>query len=179
MNDEPLAARHGYPVRLVVPGKYAVASVKWLTKISASGQPFDGFFQAEHYVFEWPRDGEVIRQPVAEPRVRALITAPATGDQLPDRAFNVRGVAWSGRAPVAHVTVSVAGEEWQPARLVGTPNPGSWRRWELPVRLAGPGEVTIRARATDGAGHTQPLRPEWNRLGYGGNFIHEIIVRVG
>lgn len=179
MNDEPLPARHGYPVRLIVPGKYAVASVKWLTSIAASGKPFDGFFQAEHYVFEWPREGVVIRQPVAEPQVRALITAPATGDQVPQRAFAVRGVAWSGRALVTEVTVSVAGEDWQPATLVGTPDKASWQRWELPVQLARPGEASIRARATDRAGRIQPVQPEWNRLGYGGNFIHEVTVRAG
>jgi DMSO/TMAO reductase YedYZ molybdopterin-dependent catalytic subunit len=178
MIDELLPARHGYPVRLIVPGKYAVASVKWLISIAVSSKPFDGFFQAEHYVFEWPRDGLVIRQPVAEPQVRALITAPAAGDRLPQRAFKVRGVAWSGRAPVTQVVVSVAGNDWEPATLVGNPEPASWQRWESLVQLAGPGEATIRARATDGAGRTQPVQPEWNRLGYGGNFIHEVIVRV-
>jgi DMSO/TMAO reductase YedYZ molybdopterin-dependent catalytic subunit len=176
MNDEPLPACHGYPVRLVVPGRYAVASVKWLTEITVTSTRFDGFFQAEHYVFEWPRDGEVVRQPVADPQVRALITAPATGDELPRGAFQVRGIAWSGAAPVTLVEVSVAGRQWQPATLVGKPGPHSWQRWELPVQPVGPGEVTVRARATDRAGRTQPDQPEWNRLGYGGNFIHEVSV---
>jgi DMSO/TMAO reductase YedYZ molybdopterin-dependent catalytic subunit len=179
MNDEPLPARHGYPVRLLVPGKYAVASVKWLTNIDISSKPFEGFFQADHYVFEWPRDGKVMREPVGEPQVRALITAPATGDQLPQRAIKIQGVAWSGKAPVTQVLVSVAGDEWQAATLVARRDPASWQRWELPVQLTRPGEASIRARAADGAGRTQPVRPEWNRRGYGGNFIHEVIVRVG
>lgn len=178
MNDEPLPARHGFPVRLLVPGKYAVASVKWLTSIVVSSERFEGFFQAEHYVFEWVRDGKVVRQPVAEPQVRALITAPATGDQLTQRAVTVHGVAWSGRAQVTHVEVSVAGNGWQPATFVGTPDAASWQRWEKLVQLARPGEVTIRARATDSAGRTQPVQPEWNRRGYGGNFIHAVTVRV-
>jgi DMSO/TMAO reductase YedYZ molybdopterin-dependent catalytic subunit len=178
MNDGPLPARHGHPVRLIVPGKYAVAAVKWLTHITVTGKPFDGFFQAEHYVFEWRRGGAVVREPVAGPRVRALITAPAAGDQLPGTAFTVRGVAWSGAAEVAGVAVSVAGRQWQPARLVGNPDRYSWQRWELPVRAAGPGAVNIRARATDRTGCTQPVQPEWNRLGYGGNFVHEITVRL-
>jgi DMSO/TMAO reductase YedYZ molybdopterin-dependent catalytic subunit len=178
MNDEPLPVRHGHPVRLIAPGKYAVASVKWLTSITVTGKPFEGFFQAEHYMFEWPRGGTVVRQPVAEPGVRALITAPAAGDQLPLGTFMIRGIAWSGAAPVARVMVSVAGGQWQPARLVGKPARHSWQRWELPVQPAGPGDLTIRARATDGAGRTQPVQPEWNRLGYGGNFIHEVSVRL-
>lgn len=178
MNDEPLLPRHGYPVRLIVPGDYAVASVKWLTDVTVTSEPFDGFFQAQHYVFEWPRDGTVVRQPVSALRVRALITEPASGDRLPDRAFTVRGVAWSGAAPVTRVMVSVSDGPWRPARLAGKPGPHSWQRWELPVRPAASGEVTIRARATDRAGHTQPVQPEWNRLGYGGNFIHEVTVRL-
>jgi DMSO/TMAO reductase YedYZ molybdopterin-dependent catalytic subunit len=178
MNDEPLPARHGYPVRLLVPGRYGVASVKWLTAITVSGKPFDGFFQSEQYVFEWPRGGTIVRRPVAGLRVRALITAPASGDELPHASFIVRGVAWSGAAPVTRVMVSVAGAQWQPARLVGTQGRYSWQRWELPAGEASPGEVTIRARASDGAGRTQSVQPEWNRLGYGGNFIHEISLRL-
>ncbi len=178
MNDEPLPARHGHPVRLVVPGKYAVASVKWLTDITVTSKPFAGFFQAEHYVLEWLRDGEIVRQPVAEPRVRALITGPGTGEQLRHGALTVRGIAWSGAAPVTRVMVSVAGGQWQPARLAGKPDRHSWQRWELPVQAAGPGEVTIRARAIDGVGRSQPVQPEWNRLGYGGNFIHEVSIQL-
>jgi DMSO/TMAO reductase YedYZ molybdopterin-dependent catalytic subunit len=178
MNDEPLLPRHGYPLRLIVPGDYAVASVKWLTDVTVTDEPFAGFFQAQHYVFEWPRDGIVVREPVSGLRVRAIITAPASGDSMRDSAFTVRGLAWSGAAPVMRVMVSVADGQWRAARLVGQPGPHSWQRWELPVRPAAPGEVTIRARATDRAGRTQPVQPEWNRLGYGGNFIHEVTVRL-
>jgi DMSO/TMAO reductase YedYZ molybdopterin-dependent catalytic subunit len=178
MNDEPLPVRHGYPVRLVVPGKYAVASVKWLTRITVTGQPFEGFFQAEHYVFEWPRGGTVVRQPVAEPGVRALITEPADGSQLSPGPFTIRGIAWSGAGPVTRVMVDLAADRWQPARLAATSSPHSWQYWELPVRSATRGELTIRARATDGSGRTQPVQPEWNRMGYGGNFIHEVSARV-
>ena len=181
MNDEPLPARHGHPVRLVVPGKYAVASVKWLTGITVTSTRFDGFFQAEHYVFQWPRGGDDARQPVAGPAVRALITSPATGDQLPHAPVRVRGAAWSGAAPVTLVEVSVAEGPWQPATLAalaGQPAPHGWRRWELTVSPPSPGELTIRARATDAAGRTQQAEPEWNRLGYGGNFIHAVTVAL-
>jgi DMSO/TMAO reductase YedYZ molybdopterin-dependent catalytic subunit len=178
MNNEPLPVWHGYPVRLVVPSKYAVASVKWLTSIAVIDKPFEGFFQAEHYVFEWQHGGSVVREPVADPGVRALITAPPSGSQLPSGQFTVRGVAWSGAAPVALVEVSVAGGQWQSATLVGNPGQHGWQRWELPLQSAGPGEQTIRARAADAAGRTQLVQPEWNRLGYGGNFIHEVSVLV-
>ncbi len=110
--------------------------------------------------------------------VRALITSPAAGQELARDGLVVRGVAWSGAAPIARVEVSVAGGLWRQARLVGSAEPHGWQQWELPVRGLERGETGIRARAADLAGHVQPDVPEWNRLGYGANFIHEIRVRL-
>ena len=74
MNGEPLPIQHGYPVRLVVPGWYAVASVKWLTEIELLDRPFAGHYQRDTYWYEWERHGQVVREPVTLQRVRALIT---------------------------------------------------------------------------------------------------------
>jgi len=181
MNGEPMSVTHGHPVRLVVPGLYAVASVKWLTGIIVTDQPFDGYFQSVHYVYEWERGGAAVREPVGAQRVRAMITEPGAGDEL-EGTFAVRGVAWSGAAPVTLVEVSLDGGPWRPADLAGEPGAHGWQQWELRVaagaRKGAQGELRIRARATDGAGRTQAGRPEWNRLGYGGNFIHEVRVRL-
>jgi DMSO/TMAO reductase YedYZ molybdopterin-dependent catalytic subunit len=176
MNGQPLPVRHGYPIRLVVPGWYAVASVKWLTDIRVVAEPFDGFFQAAHYVYDWGRGGHGAPEPVREMQARALITRPGTGQELPAGGVIVRGVAWSGAAPVARVEVSVAGGPWRKARLVGAAAAHGWQQWEFLASGLRAGEVTVRARATDLAGRVQPDRPEWNRLGYGTNFIHEIRV---
>jgi DMSO/TMAO reductase YedYZ molybdopterin-dependent catalytic subunit len=173
MNGEPLPARHGYPVRLVVPGWYAVASVKWLTDIRVADQPFDGFFQSVHYVNE--RNGGSA-EPVRLQQVRALITRPCSGQDLPCGGLVVRGIAWSGAAPIERVEVSLAGGAWQKARLVGMAPPSGWQQWEFLATGLQPGDVSLRARATDMAGQVQPEQPEWNRLGYGANFIHEIRV---
>lgn len=178
MNGQPLPVRHGAPLRLVVPGWYAVASVKWLTGIEVVPQPFDGFFQGSHYVYEWSRGGRTVREPVQRQRVRALITSPAAGQELARDGLVVRGVAWSGTAPIARVEVSVAGGLWRQARLVGTAAPDGWQQWELPVCGLERGGTSIRARAADLAGRVQPDLPEWNRLGYGANFIHEVRVRL-
>ena len=178
MNGQPLPVRHGAPLRLVVPGWYAVASVKWLTGIEVVPQPFDGFFQGSHYVYEWSRGGRTVREPVQRQRVRALITSPAAGQELARDGLVVRGVAWSGTAPIARVEVSVAGGLWRQARLVGTAAPDGWQQWELPVCGLERGGTGIRARAADLAGRVQPDLPEWNRLGYGANFIHEVRVRL-
>ena len=98
MNGAPLPVRHGAPVRLVVPGWYAVASVKWLTDIRVASAPFGGYFQAVDYTYERSVGGTVVREPVRMQRVRALITEPGPGERLPSGRppggqLAVRGVA--------------------------------------------------------------------------------------
>jgi DMSO/TMAO reductase YedYZ molybdopterin-dependent catalytic subunit len=178
MNGEPLPLQHGRPVRLIVPGWYGVASVKWLTEIEVIGQPFDGFFQEERYTYEWERDGATVREPVRLQRVRALIAEPADGASVTGDEFVVRGVAWSGAAPIERVDVCIGEGPWQPARLIGERGRYSWQRWELFTQCDVRGPRTVRARATDQDGRTQPKRPEWNRLGYGGNAIQTISIVV-
>jgi DMSO/TMAO reductase YedYZ molybdopterin-dependent catalytic subunit len=167
MNGAELPPAHGYPLRLVVPGWYAVASVKWLTSIEVIGRPFDGYFQVDRYRI----DGT----PVTLQRVRSVIVSPA--GSVPAGTGVIRGVAWSGAAPIARVDVSVGSGPWQPAALAGAAGSHGWQRWELPVRLAA-GTVTLRARATDLAGRCQPDRPAWNPLGYGNNAVHVVSVQV-
>jgi DMSO/TMAO reductase YedYZ molybdopterin-dependent catalytic subunit/rhodanese-related sulfurtransferase/glyoxylase-like metal-dependent hydrolase (beta-lactamase superfamily II) len=178
MNGEPLPLQHGHPLRLIVPGWYAVTSVKWLTHIEAVAQPFEGFFQAQRYFYEWEREGTTVREPVRLQQVRALVTEPAAGVEVPTGDLVVRGVAWSGAAPIAGVDVRVGEGSWLPARLVGERRRHSWQWWELLTHVDQPGETTVRARATDLSGRTQPERPTWNRLGYGGNAIQVVPIRI-
>jgi DMSO/TMAO reductase YedYZ molybdopterin-dependent catalytic subunit len=178
MNGDALPLEHGYPLRLIVPGWYAVTAVKWLTDIELIGHAFTGHFQTEKYVYEREQDGVLVKEPVRIQRVRALITRPGAGDTLSGGDVAIRGVAWSGAAAIARVDVSVGGGPWREARLLGDAHRYGWRRWELMSRFGRPGFTTIRARATDRAGRRQPERAEWNRLGYGNNAIQEIRVRV-
>jgi DMSO/TMAO reductase YedYZ molybdopterin-dependent catalytic subunit len=160
-----------------VPGWYAVASVKWLTEIEAITGPFSGHYQTGSYYFEREEDGRVVREPVALMRVRALITEPEPDETVARGDLAVRGVAWSGAAPIARVEVGVNGR-WAEARLIGERSRHSWQWWELLTRVEGPGPVTLRARATDLAGQTQPERAPWNRLGYGNNTVQEVPIVV-
>jgi len=175
MNGEPLPVQHGHPLRLVVPGWYGVSSVKWLTGIEANDHPFSGYFQTERYWYEWEH---AAREPVTLQRVRALITEPGPDQERDQGQLVVRGVAWSGAAAIARVEVSLGGGPWQEARLLGERHRHSWQWWELSTWVGRPGRTSLRARATDLAGRAQPEQPEWNRLGYGGNAIQEMPVRV-
>ena len=176
MNGQPLPIQHGYPLRLIVPGWYGVAAVKWLTEIEVVGHAFSGYFQTEKYVYEWQRETSVEREPVRQMRVRSLITQPGTGGEVDIGALAVRGLAWSGVAPIARVDVSLDGDAWQPAQLFGQPSTSCWQRWELLTQISRPGRIALRSRATDRAGRTQPDQPQWNRLGYGNNAIRAVSV---
>ena len=193
-----LRPEHGAPLRLVVPGWYAVASVKWLARIDVSERPFHGYFQTDRYRYLRP-DGSVT--PVTRMRVRSLLLSvgdvrvdgdPATGAR-PDVSSGLEvaagptrlhGIAWSGHAPVERVQVSLDdGVSWQHARLErGSAAPGTEPTvvrdvWTADVELA-PGEPVVVVRARDAAGNAQPLEPWSNELGYGNNVVHRVRLRV-
>ena len=174
MNGEALPLQHGYPVRLVVPRWYGVASVKWITEIEVVDHPFEGYFQVDRYRYE--ADG--LSEPVSLQRVRALVTEPGEGERVPAGDLAIRGVAWSGASPIARVEVGIGDGPWREARLIGDRNRHSWQWWELLTRVDGPGPLSIRARATDLAARTQPDEPEWNLHGYGNNAVQTVVVTV-
>ncbi|MBA2277633.1 MAG: sulfite oxidase [Chloroflexia bacterium] len=176
MNGEPLTPDHGAPVRLVVPGWYGMASVKWLSTIEVLTGQFEGQFQTRSYVYEW-LDGE--REAVTTERVRAIITDPAPGDVLAPGRHEVRGWAWSGTGPVTAVEVSIDGAgEWRPVDVEPPTEPYAWQAWSFAWDVAEPARHVLRARATDAAGATQPDIPPWNRLGYGNNAVQVVVVDV-
>jgi DMSO/TMAO reductase YedYZ molybdopterin-dependent catalytic subunit len=171
MNDLPLAANHGYPLRAIVPGWYAVAGVKSLVEIEITDRPFEGHYQVERYIY----DSDT---PVTLMRVRSLITEPEEWATVGPGDLTIEGLAWSGSSPVALVEVSVGDGEWLAASLVGRAKRHAWRRWRLVTRIDRRGEIEIRSRATDSSGATQPAQADWNRLGYGNNSIQTVTVRA-
>ena len=108
--------------------------------------------------------------PTRTPAGRSKTVAP--GDVV------VRGLAWSGAAPIDRVEVSIDDQPWRSATLTGDQLPHRWQPWQLTVRLGRPGSITLRARAIDAAGRTQPGQPQWNPLGYAANPVHHIQISV-
>lgn len=174
MNGEVLPLHHGFPLRMIVPSWYAVASVKWLTEIEVVDQPFEGYYQTEKYCLECSVNGRVDRKPVTLQRVRSLITEPAEEAQVDCGELAVRGVAWSGAAAIARVEVRLDDGPWQEAHILGEPKRHSWQWWELITSVDRPGKYVICARASDVSGNFQPESPEWNRLGYCNNAIQRV-----
>jgi DMSO/TMAO reductase YedYZ molybdopterin-dependent catalytic subunit len=179
MDGAPLSPEHGFPLRLVVPRWYGVASVKWLAEVRLLAEPFQGHFQAERYVY-LGEAGTPDGTPVRRKRVRAVVARPAGGEVLAAGVpVELRGSAWSGDAPVRSVEVSTdGGATWAAASLDTVASPYAAVPWRLRWTPARSGPAEIVARATDAAGNTQPLGPVWNELGYGNNGVHRVPVRV-
>lgn len=188
MNGEELPITHGFPLRLVVPGWYGVAAVKWLVRISALTVPFTGFYQRDRYVLVHPPDergylSDKTPTPLTTIPPRSLLFTPTDSATLAQGAHHLRGLAWSGGAPVEQVEVSVDNNDdgsltWRAAEWTSEPARYAWRTWDYRWEATRPGPATLRSRAVDAAGHTQPATAEWNRLGYANNAIQVVHVTV-
>jgi DMSO/TMAO reductase YedYZ molybdopterin-dependent catalytic subunit len=159
MNGEPLPREHGFPLRLIAPGWYGIANVKWLTRIEVVDQRFAGRFMAREYVTirEQQVGGETVWTFLTVGRAR-LKSAPAKVTRRGNR-YAVMGAAWGGE--VDRVEVQVDDGPWQEARLREGRHGRrhgefAWVFWTLRLGRLAPGEHTIRSRAIDEEGNVQP-----------------------
>ncbi|MGI8825613.1 MAG: sulfite oxidase [Chloroflexota bacterium] len=177
MNGEPLTPRHGFPARLIVPGWYGMASVKWVTRIDAIEEKFRGFYQVDRYVLAYPDRPDV--EPLQRMAVRSLVTHPIEGAEVSAAETLVAGFAWSGEAPVERVEVSVdGGGSWAEAEMTSGTEPYAWRTWQYRWRPEKRGATTLQSRARDSLGNEQPATCAWNEHGYGNNAIRGVTVHV-
>jgi DMSO/TMAO reductase YedYZ molybdopterin-dependent catalytic subunit len=182
MNGQPLQPQHGYPLRVLVPGWYGMASVKWLDRIEAVAEPFRGFQMTGAYRIGQAVDD--VGEPASLIKVRALMIPPG----IPDHVTRVRfveagaqtlaGRAWAGRRSVARVEVSVdGGGTWSAARLGESVSPYAWAGWSFPWNATRRAH-TLCVRAIDAEGDVQPPEPQWNFGGYCNNMIQRVNVVV-
>ena len=183
MNGASLPPQHGAPLRLVVPGWYGMAQVKWLTGVEVLTEPFTGFQNATAYRLKVDEveDGE----PVTRIRPRSLLAPPGWPDFMTRERFlhagpvTLTGRAWSGRAPVTGVELSAdGGRTWDAATLdpADPAHPFAWRAWSY-AWAAVPGRFELLTRATDEVG-SQPVDPDWNRQGMANNLVQRVPVTV-
>ncbi len=176
LNEQPLPFEHGGPVRLVVPGQYAMKSVKWLRAIDAVDEPFTGHFVNKYRYFGDNKEPEAA--PVGDIAVRSLIADPADGSTFPAGNIVVRGLAWSATSGISSVELSLDdGETWAASTVQASRSQYGPATWQADLTLA-PGIYVIAAKATDASGSTQPEDPRWNRNGYANNVVHRVTVTV-
>ncbi len=181
MNGAPLLPQHGFPLRLIVPGWYGMASVKWLNRIDVLAQPFDGYQQTPNYHYRQKR-GEP-GAPVTTMRVKSLMVPPGIPDWYTRNRVaeagpvELTGRAWSGAGvPITNVAVGIDGT-WSDAALDARQGKYVWRGWRFQWQ-ATHGDHVLECRATDANGETQPLEPPWDSVGFGNNGVQRVHVTV-
>jgi DMSO/TMAO reductase YedYZ molybdopterin-dependent catalytic subunit len=181
MNGERLTPAHGFPLRAIVPGWYAMASVKWLGRIIITSKPFNGFYQSLDYTY-WDRSGALPSlAPLAEQQVKAEIARPENGETIAaNSTYRIQGAAWSGEAEITKVEINFdSGATWDETKLLDEPVKNAWRLWEYEWRTpANPGRQSIVARATDSRGRSQSFERSADRGTYMINHLLPIEVEV-
>jgi DMSO/TMAO reductase YedYZ molybdopterin-dependent catalytic subunit len=164
MNGEPLPPDHGFPVRLVVPDWIGIASIKWLGRIEVSDTPLTSPWNTQFYRLvgpDYPPEGELI----GRQNTKSAFELPWNGTVPAGRTHHLHGRSWSGTGGIRKVEVSTdGGLSWRRASVTGEAR--GWQRWSVPWRPTGPGSYTLRARATDRTGVTQPDVAPYNTQGY-------------
>lgn len=179
MNGETLPPEHGYPMRLLVPGWYGMASVKWVANIRVLEQPFRGFHENDYYVYVAEGAGDSTGQRISTIKVKSLITSPNRGGLVPVGTQQIRGVAWSGGSPITKVEISTDdGRNWYEADVEESDSLYGWQHWVYDWEAGRPGHYLLRARAADEQGNVQPSQAQWNFRGYSVNSIHVVPVTV-
>jgi sulfite oxidase len=165
MNDEELSLAHGAPLRLIVPGWAGDHWVKWLSRVAVEKEEAPGFYMQTAY--RMPIEPVAPGSAVPPEKTRPATTFPVKSVIGSAHGRVVKGVAFSGDAPIARVEVSLdGGTTWKPATLEGEAGVGRWQvfTYELPADVTG--QVKALARATDAKKNAQPQSAAWNPSGY-------------
>ena len=183
INGQPLPPQHGFPLRLIVPGWYGMAHVKWLRGITLVAAGFGGYQQATAYHYRLGDDDSGV--PVTRILPRALMVPPGVPEFMSRVRFLapspqiLTGRAWSGCAPITKVEVSAdGGRSWTGAQLGDPVSAFAWRPWTYEWDATRPGDYELSVRATDGAGNVQPTEQNWSREGVQNNSVQRVRVVV-
>jgi DMSO/TMAO reductase YedYZ molybdopterin-dependent catalytic subunit len=174
INGQPLPAAQGAPARLIVPGCYGMASVKWLASIEAIKGEFGSYWESTDYAY-WDRSsGLPLRRPLMGMQVKSAIARPSPNEQVTrGTATEIVGATWSD-GPVTRVEVSTdGGATWRDAEFIDPESAVTWRRWRLKWQVpAAAGEAVLMSRATDAKGRTQPMT---RNNDFGTYAIHHVV----
>ncbi len=160
MNGEALPLYHGKPVRLVVPGWFGVANVKWLTHIHVQKSRFMGKFMARDYVTLRKHDVGGVERWTETSVTRMNLMSVIVRVARSSNAHKVWGFALNDGTPLKSIEVKVDDGPWQPASIDSRSSQYSWKMFTFDWRNAQPGEHTLVSRAIDVNGNIQPTEAQ-------------------
>ncbi|HEV7662110.1 MAG TPA: molybdopterin-dependent oxidoreductase, partial [Chloroflexota bacterium] len=145
MNGQPLPREHGFPARLLVPGRYGMKNPKWLAGIRAMTQTYQDWYQQRN----WNKDGIV--------KTMSRIDLPVDGTTVAPGDQRVAGIAYAGDRGLSLVEVSTDdGATWRAARMLESiAGKDTMVRWETTFSIRQGQKVTLTVRSTDGTGEVQ------------------------
>ncbi|MCG9127947.1 molybdopterin-dependent oxidoreductase [Candidatus Poribacteria bacterium] len=156
MNEVPLTLKHGAPLRLIAPGWYGIACVKWLKRIEIRNRRFMGRFMARDYVTireETRPDGESLWMETSVGKTQ-LKSIPAKVTRIGNE-YRIYGAAWG--APIETVEISIDGGPWQSTEIDTVEDAEyAWKVWHYNWNNPSTGTHTIVSRAIDTKGNIQP-----------------------
>ena len=166
LNGSPLPDDHGFPARLVVPGRYGMKGPKWLEAIELADNPPSGYWEGKG----WGADAIV--------KTTSRIDVPSDGATISGQPVRLAGIAFAGERGVSKVEWSAdGGTTWRPADLDAPISQFSWRPWQSRWQPGGPGRYTLMVRSTDGSGNSQESAAA-NSFPNGSTGLHSVAVRV-
>lgn len=170
MNGQPLSARRGGPVRLIVPGWFGTNSTKWLCKLICQNKRSPSHFTTTFYNERHPPDDQFCEsRPVWQVQPNSMIVKPVPESKVPGPEVDVEGWAWSSDA-IASVHVSADdGVSWVEAK-VDQRRGFCWQRYRAVLRSE-QGKISVLARATGADGRKQPMK-------VGRNDVHRVAFEV-
>jgi DMSO/TMAO reductase YedYZ molybdopterin-dependent catalytic subunit len=168
LNGQPLDREHGFPLRLIMPGWYGVANVKWLSEIHLQEDRFLGNYQARWYrtVRAVGGSGELtdpetqfVETEVTKMHPKSVIARVRRAGST----HQVMGFVLNDGTPLRSVEVKIDDGPWQRATLDPANTQYSWKLFSYRWEGAAPGEHTLVSRVTDANGEVQPTAAELSR----------------
>jgi DMSO/TMAO reductase YedYZ molybdopterin-dependent catalytic subunit len=168
LNGDPLTREQGFPVRLIMPGWYGVANVKWLAEVHLQEDRYLGNYQARWYrtlraVGGTGEENDPQTQFVETEVTRMHVKSVIARVRKNGSSHQVLGFVLNDGSPLKTVEVQIDGGPWQKATLDPSNSQFSWKLFTYKWDGATPGEHTIVSRATDASGMVQPAAAELSR----------------
>ncbi len=164
LNGQPLPAKNGFPLRLILPGWYGMTQIKWLSRIEVIDRRYEGQHQVRNYLslraVDTP-DGPIwLDQSISKTHMKSLVARMTRRAAAGGTTFRISGPAWGGQVPIDRVEVQIDKGPWQRATLEAPRGKYAWRLWHLEVRDLAAGPHTVVSRAIDANGAIQPTDEE-------------------
>ena len=147
LDGAPLPTGHGYPARVLVPGRYGMKGPKWLVSIDLVDHESGGFWEQQG----WDHEAVV--------KTTSRFDEPRDGDIVKLGTISLAGVAFAGARGISAVEYSTdGGASWTPAKFSQPLSSLTWVLWKATWTAQSEGSYALKVRATDGTGAVQETR---------------------